>query len=614
MIAYVRNEILQKEINANNKNCWEIYLDEILHEMGVTFEALPYEKLNDMQILSHYTAILLGAQTGNCLDKEKKDTLHDWVKHGGLLIGFMTSGMDELFGIESREIIEEEEPYNISAYFDLLPHILTRNIHPHIFLEQQLLILSSLREAACTSAVKLGCLYDVCHKDTRNAAITWNQYGKGFTAWFAFDVPKTVWILHQGKPLYDFPQTQVTPRTRDGFVLDNNSGKIPYADEIIYLLTNMLATQGEPFIYTLPPHIGKVPDAAIVWGGDEYFGPASLSLAASDFMRELNLPYHINIESENHPITKEEFQHITVRNKHEISLYILLDENNHITLQRIQQQRDKLMERFGIEPGCCLFNVVRWYGWAEPARWLAEGGGTSIHSKLPNARGLEHPFGNSSAFAMNAGTANPFHYYDDAEHNNAFIPCVEQPPVGYELGHNGSTGVKVEISDDNETHLDIDSSDATRGDDVSQNYDDIHLPVDMAVKYHTLSHFFYHPLYIEGYPNCREAIRRIVKYIDFLDADVYHMANNQAAAWWNERRNAMAQIVSRTNNCVKINVTGGENFGIIVKFPLLQKIKNISVNNADTEYRIIQDFGKEWLHIAIPPGGGICKVEWSVPS
>ena len=35
---------------------------------------------------------------------------------------------------------------------------------------------------------------------TRHPAISWNAYGAGFAGYFVFDLPRTLWLLHQGRP------------------------------------------------------------------------------------------------------------------------------------------------------------------------------------------------------------------------------------------------------------------------------------------------------------------------------------------------------------------------------------------------------------------------------
>ena len=66
-----------------------------------------------------------------------------------------------------------------------------------------------------------------------------------------------------------------------------------------------LAHAGVPFIYQIPPaEDGSIPDALFYWGGDEYRGPVEDSLFASDWMKAQGLPYHINIESDQHPMTR----------------------------------------------------------------------------------------------------------------------------------------------------------------------------------------------------------------------------------------------------------------------------------------------------------------------
>ena len=322
------------------------------------------------------------------------------------------------------------------------------------------------------------------------------------------------------------------------------------------------------------------------------------------------MPYHINIEIENHPITIDEYKHITEENGHEISLYYLLDDQNRITMERMKEQSDLFREKFGVSPGCCLINMVRWIGWAEPARWMAEAGASSVHSRLPGRKNLSHPSANSTAFSFNAGTGYPFYYYDDAIHQNMRISVMEQPAHTYELGHNGSTGVLVEIDADSGEHVDMDTTKAGVGDMATINFEDVHMPVDMAVKYHFMLHMFYHPLYIHSYPVCRKAIEEVLKYIDFLGANIYHMANNQAAAWWNDRAKSEICSIKVKDEGKKLNFISlcEHKDGMIVKMRLFgKKPFDVKCNGKNAEYLIRQDFGSEWIYITLPYGKAECE-------
>ena len=118
-------------------------------------------------------------------------------------------------------------------------------------------------------AIALAGLYDSSGRDLKSSAIHWNGYGRGAAAYFAFDPAKTIWILHEGRPL-DPPDKEIPyPRAADKCVIGNNSRKVPYADELCFLLQNMMARSSQPFIHQVPPEGDTIPDALFYWGGDE---------------------------------------------------------------------------------------------------------------------------------------------------------------------------------------------------------------------------------------------------------------------------------------------------------------------------------------------------------
>jgi hypothetical protein len=378
VIGYVFDAGLQQRLNADRRNYWDVYLQEIFNQLGVAAQPLTAAQLDEPAFLSKLRVLVVGAQSSALLTAATGRALDDWVRAGGLLIGFGAQGLETTFGFTREAPLQQPgDDYTIAAYFQFWPHPLTREIHPFLYIDQKLFVLSDVVQVLNGAAIELARLYDTAGRDLRRPAIIWRAHGRGFAAYFAFDVAKTIWLLHQGKPLPPVPEGEFARRTPDLQVLGSNSNRIAYADELVHLLQNMIAETGQPFIYPIPPDGSAVPDALLYYSGDEYTGPAELSLQASDFMAQQGLPYHINIATEYHPLTVEQLRRIQA-NGHEVSCYMWIHtadrQGSILNQERIQAQSDLLLKRFGFRPGAVLIGSTQWCGWAEPARWLAAAG------------------------------------------------------------------------------------------------------------------------------------------------------------------------------------------------------------------------------------------------
>jgi len=587
MLAYVYDKALHDKLNTEHQNYWDIYLEEICGLLGVGAKTLGLADLAGINSMPNMRVLIIGQQSGAVLDKKTREILADWVQAGGILIGFAVPKLEAVFGIQAGGLLkQQQDDYTISAHFDLRPHPLTHEIHPMMFLEQRLLILSDVQKvtaaASAAGAAELAHLYDSAGNDLQASAVTWHAYGKGFAAYFAFDAAKTVWLLHQGKPIpLVVKQNRRYPRAFDLCLLGNNSRKIPYADEIVFLLQNMIAQAPVPFVYQIPPQDSQVADALFYWGGDEYTGPTELSLGASDWLKSKGLPYHINLQAENHPMTSEEFQHI-LDNGHEISEYFhMLDEDGGAAHEALyQRQSDEFFQRFGYRPITSVNCVLRWNGWADSARWMEKAGSKADNSFSGHPITLNHPLANMPYFGMGYGTAYPFNFYDDAEHHNRKIDLLEQPIVCYEIGHRGSLL-------DHET-------------DVCQ---EVHLPVETALKYHWVMNLFYHPTYVAKYPLCRKAIEEILATITRHQARVVHMGNDALYAWWQARRQAVISDMQLTDNSIRFNTQCDYSDGIVVKLLLKRVLSTIKGDGRyPMTYEIRKEFTGSWLYLVIEPG------------
>jgi len=381
---------------------------------------------------------------------------------------------------------------------------------------------------------------------------------------------------------------------------------VPYADVLVLLLQNMMARKRQPLIHQIPPSGGRIPDALFYWSGDEYFGPAALSVQASDFMKEKGLPYHINIGVEQrrgcrdgHPMTGEEFEHITEDNGHEISLWFRLydDDNREITAESVRYQVDLFRERYGIVPGCTLMASCNWQGWAEPARFMAQAGVRADNTFTITAMPPVHPhFLNSAAFGFGHGTAFPFYFYDDHTQGNVRIDCLEQPMICYEIGHRGSSAGNPNIpGPDKETGP----------------AEEVHLPVDMAVKYHFVMNVFYHPGYVVNFPRCREAIEEMLRYIKYRKANVLHMGNNAVQRWWDARRRSTVTGVNETGRGLTFESRCAYPDGMIVKIPVDNRtVGKVTDGGGKIPHAVKREFGGDWLYLIVPEGNRSVEISW----
>jgi hypothetical protein len=603
MIAYLHDAKLSRERNAAGKNDWDIYIAEILGLIGAKADTISFSEING-DGLKPLRALLIGAYAGASLSVKMRMDIASWVKNGGILIGFAVPGMDDVFGIRQAGSIEQTpDDYAISGYVQLVPHRLTTELHPFSQPDQKLPVFSDIAQFSLDGATELGRLYreNSNRSYTGYPAISWNCHGNGQAGYFGFDLPKTSWLLHQGKP------REKLGKTGDVSLIGNNSRTVPYADEFAFLLQNLLAEASIPFLHCIPPDDGKVPDALFYWGGDEYSGPAELSLSSSDWMREQGLPYHINIESDRHPMSVEDFEHIR-DNGHEVSNYWHLKNTpglmEHVKSMDFQlsgaetlkilgpllkAQSDKLYERFGIRPGSTLFERTMWVGWADLPRLMKDAGATADNTRTGSMASnhenpLDDPFYNGSAYGFNCGTAYPFFYYDDFAHGNARIDFIEQPIVWYELGHRAS--LRCQFTD--------------RDTGVPE---EVHGPIDIAVKYHQVINVFYHPAYICRQIRCKEAIQEVLRYIKERNYHVVHMGNNKCADWWFARDLSSLGGHSMASDAIQFTAKTGWQDGVVVKFPLNgREISGVTGNGKPLNYRLKKEFGRDWLYIVIPHG------------
>ena len=584
MLACVFDEDLRRTTNELGVNYWDTYIQEINGMLGVHAGQVSLKDMEDAGRLEGIRALVLGTIAGANLSHRSAHVLQAWVERGGVLIGFGVEGLDDVFGVETIATVKQEpDEYSISAYFELWPHPLTHEIHPGLSVEQRLFALSDIQLVEAKGCTELARLYDTRGADLEFPAITWNGYGQGYAGYFAFDVAKTIWLLHQGRPQEAVYGQKTYPKTTGLQVLGGNSRKIPYADEIALVLQNMIAQTPQPFVYQIPPMGDQVPDALLYWGGDEYHGPTELSLKASEWMRAQGLGYHINM-CYNHPITPQELKHIH-DNGHEVSLYFQLHAEDGYTMkeERYSEETELFERKFGFRPTCTVNKWLGWTGWAEPAKWMLGAGVQADNSFFGcTSHPSDHPLHNGPAFGFGFGTAFPFFFYDDAAHANRRIDFLEEPIVCYEVGHRGSIN-----GTDKQTSA----------------AEEVHAPVDMALKYHMTMSMFCHPAYIAGFPRCREAIEEILRYIEYRGARVLHMGNDAVCAWWRARSRSGVDQVEVRDDGMRFRCRCEYPSGMIVKVPAWSEVAWVAMcDRKPAGYTMRNEFGRAWLYVVVPSG------------
>lgn len=591
LAAYVYDAELRIQANQQGKNYWYEYIREIFGQLGLQAKEVSINALEDKRSLDDIAVLLVGDLKASKITDEIRENLDDWVRDGGILIGFATEGLDEIFGNAFDSIIaQDESDYDISGYFSLLSDSLTVDIHSYLHPEQKLIIFSQIRCINPEKSEELARLYDIDNVDTGYAAIVKRKYHKGYAYYFAFNVPQTIWVLHQGIPITYDRDGDGYYRTGDLIATGDNEREVLYADEIIFLIENMIAQRPQPMIYTMPPKDGQIPDALFFWGGDDE-AAGGTQLWASNWMKEKGLPYHINImlnSKGEFTVTKEEAEAIRA-NGHECSLhYNFIDNFDPLAFTEadIKEQAEAFYKEYGFHAICTVNHWCRWTGWAETAKWMREAGGKAdnsfIHHRLP-------PLNPSNRLGFVFGTSFPFYFYDDYRGENKKIDFLEEPITAYEVGYSAS--------------------------DVT-DFDIVHRSIDMAANYHLVMDMFYHPINVYNHPACRSAIEEVLRYIESKGMVAVHMGNDGIWKWWDKRsRSQITDVIlheenGRTNMVFSTSCEYDD--GMIVKIPV--KSANLSTpplcNGQSASYRIRESFGRKWLYVIIPEGAH--KVEISI--
>ncbi len=265
---------------------------------------------------------------------------------------------------------------------------------------------------------------------------------RGDNVWhFLFDLPASVWYSGdgdpQGAPVFEFPVGR-TPDTRP--VPADYDTTVAYNDLLVRELELILDKLEVPSLYRLPPaKDGKVPDFALHISGDDDHTSAELDLKAAEVARELGLPYHINLMSEDGKFVVDREQVAKLR---ELGTETALHSNfleHPYSAESQKLMADIYVEELGRAPVTNVNHCLIQGGpSAERLRWLAQCGIVADNGKF-----CERDLSDINAFDLTGfgfGTAFPRYTCDDAAHGNEMVAAFEIPLTYYEPRCSGAEG------------------------------------------------------------------------------------------------------------------------------------------------------------------------------
>ncbi len=197
------------------------YITEILHHAGIPFSLLPQEALAGDTPLPRLLILTQDFE----LDSEQKAGLAEFVHAGGLLIGNAgTSGMDDLFGVQTIRFLEE-------GY--LQPPAAAHPVTGGLSRETHIFGGALVKAVAGTGLAQVESILPPPQAGVPPAdAVIAHAPGRGRTILFALDLITSVLHIHQGKPVVPIPPRE-SSGTLAGSILDpDRDGDIIDIDDI----------------------------------------------------------------------------------------------------------------------------------------------------------------------------------------------------------------------------------------------------------------------------------------------------------------------------------------------------------------------------------------------
>jgi hypothetical protein len=558
--GYVIDESRWEELNRQGRNYWWAYIAEILDRVGLTASPVRLTELRER--LPEFTVLFIG-------DAPVRDLVSDlktWVDEGGMLVGCMTEGLDDLFGNEyAGRIPQPGDEFSIAGELYLDEYqAATEEVRCPIHAGKPLLIISDIRLVRRVDSIPLG-------EVNGQPVITIWKPRIGYSVYFGFDLAQTFWAIQQGRPVDADHDGDGYLRTGDAIVIGDYEPEIPYTDELLRLLENILYSAHIPLIHQLPPTGDVVPDVLLFYGGDDE-GSEGIQVPAAEFMAGRGLPYHINCMQlcGKYGLGPGEIERLRGLGTELSAHFNFIDGFAHptgFTRDDVERQARAFVERFGHTPVCSNFHWCRWSGYAEPALWLAEQGIGADNSYAHRPLHVLNPV-NSIGFAF--GTSFPFHFYADHSMGNRRIDVLELPITAYEVGYTAE----------------------------ETDFPTLERALRLAVHYGLTMNFFYHPVYLAQHQTCRDTIDRLLSLIKDWGITAVHSAPDALTRWWNDRSRTVIEDAHWLGDGLAFTARTPSPQGFIAKIPY----SGLKPPWTNLPHKVVHKRLRGWLMIVLPPG------------
>jgi len=586
--GFVVSSAAHQAENRAGRNHWSAYIPEVCDQLGLKAVALEAESITPSR-LSALSTLMLPMPAGQWLDAAAKDTLRRWVSEGGLLVGLGVTGLDDLFGIgDTGTFFDQPDEYPPSASLSLTSHPLTRGavwpLHP----DAPSPVLSPARLCDLVDAEVLAQLHRLGGHSTVYPAITYRRVGQGARLYFAFDLAQHMWVAHQGRPVDADYDGDGYFRLSDAIPARDCEPELPYADQLLFLLRDAIAETGQPLIAPVPPMLesGQPADVLLFWGGDDE-AAAGTQVIASDFMREMGLPYHLNLMPDKQgafSVSKAEFDAIKA-NGHENSMHYDFQTGfphpYAFTEAEVLQQAEWYEQAFGERAACSVFHWCHWTGWSEPAEWMLKAGGCADNSRIHRT---SPPLNPTNLLGYVFGTSFPYHFFRDHRGGNERLPFLSEPITMYECGY--------------------------RYEDLTSDYTELHRGLEMAARFHLTTDLFFHPVNLYRAEAAREAVRETLRWLDSHGVLARHMGNDELAYWWFARSRATLTDAQVSPTSTRFTVGCDWPEGCVVQVPCRGDVAKVQSSAGACETALREEPWGRWLWVACPQGTTSVEVTW----
>ncbi len=128
----------------------------------------------------------------------------------------------------------------------------------------------------------------------------------------------------------------------------------------------------------------------------------------------------------------------------------------------------------------------------------------------------------------------------------------------------------------------------------------------MALKYHFVMNMFYHPPVLTRSTSARDAVREILRYIEYRKATVVHMNNRMVAEWWDARHASTVKDVTMDEGGVRFTCDRRHDGGMVVKLAVPDgRQPSVAATGA---HKLVREFGRDWLYVAVYKGESTVEV------